>query len=84
MRRPPSPPDLTWRTRVRRFAPVALVALAPKGVCCLAAYAASGALFGRELCGAAENSPAALLLPWCGGAIGGTLLWIWRHRRAAR
>ncbi|MBI2510790.1 MAG: hypothetical protein HYV96_02325 [Opitutae bacterium] len=52
-------------------------------MCCLAAFAASGALFGRELCGAAE-SPAAALLPWLAGAFGGSALWLWQHRRASR
>lgn len=73
-------PERPWRERIRRFASVALVALAPKGVCCLAAYAASGALFGRELCGTADASAIAAALPWLGGALGGAGLWLWNHR----
>lgn len=80
----PSLPEEPWRARLRRFAPIALAALAPKGVCCLAAYAAGGALFGRELCGATDASSSALLLPWLAGAVGGSAVWAWRHRRATR
>lgn len=75
----PSLPEESWRARLRQFAPIALAALAPKGVCCLAAYAASGALFGRELCGGAETSTIVALLPWLGGVLGGGAFWLWRH-----
>lgn len=78
-----STPELPWRTRLRQIVPVALVALAPKGVCCLAAYAASGALFGRELCGTTGASKIAAVLPWLGGALGGAGIWL-RNRRASR
>jgi len=81
MLRPPPPPERDWRARLRRFAPAALLAIAPKGACCIAAYAASGALFGRELCGAVEPSALATLVPWIGGVAGGAAWWLWRARR---
>lgn len=79
-----STPELPRRTRVRQFLPVALVAIAPKGLCCLAAYAASGALFGRELCGTTDASTIPAVLPWLGGALGGAALWLWNHRASRR
>lgn len=80
MKPSPSRPDDRWRTRVRRFTPVALFAVAPKGVCCLAAYSAGGALFGRELCGASESSALVVLLPWLGGGVGSAAWWLWHAR----
>lgn len=79
---PPSRPEPGWRRRVRQAAPLTLFALAPKGVCCLAAYAAGGALFGRELCGASAPSMLAALAPWLGGVVAAGAWGLWRARRA--
>lgn len=82
MNPPRSRPERGWRERVRRAAPLALFALAPKGACCLAAYAAGGALFGRELCGASEPTGAIALAPWLGGIAGSAAWGLWRARAA--
>jgi len=59
----------------RWFLPAALLALAPKCLLCIAAYAGLGAALGfggREICGARANSPASLTLSlvWIGLAGG--------------
>ncbi len=56
-----------FRRPYRRLAPMALLALAPKCVMCVAAYAGVGALLGirrPEICGAAAGSGG----PWAASA----------------
>jgi hypothetical protein len=56
----------TLRHRSRWLAPVALVALAPKCLLCVAAYAGLGAalgLGGREMCGATAGPPGTWVSP---------------------
>src|SRR5438105_1274863 len=64
------------RTRAARWlAPAALLALTPKCLLCVLAYAGLGAalgLGGPEICGASAGSPAswASSLAWLGGMVG--------------
>jgi hypothetical protein len=77
------------RRPVRWSAPLALLALAPKCLLCLAGYAGIGAalgLGGPELCGATGGSPGAwvmaLALPGMG--LAGVAVWMAIRRRHAR
>lgn len=63
------------RRAVRWLWPAALLALAPKCILCVLAYAGLGAalgLGGPEICGASVGSPAAwaTVLAWLGVAVG--------------
>lgn len=73
----PSPrAEISCRGRaVRWLLPAALLALVPKCLLCLLAYAGLGTALGfggPEMCGASSGSPAswASSLAWCGGALG--------------
>jgi hypothetical protein len=85
----PSPrkPDPVRRA-LRWLWPTALLAVAPKCLLCLLAYAGLGAALGlgnRELCGAPTDSPLSwpTALAWLGaaGALGSAIVLI-RHRPA--
>lgn len=71
----PSPRTDFARRAVRWFLPTALLALAPKCLLCVLAYAGLGTaigLGGPEICGASTNSPGAWAssLAWPGIAAG--------------
>ena len=78
-----------WRGPVRWLGGGALLALAPKCLVCLAAYAGVGALFGvrlggPELCGAAAGPSGGTVVALAvAGAAGGGLVWR-RVRRMLR
>lgn len=72
--------------------PAALLALVPKCLLCVIAYAGLGAAFGLggpEICGASDDSPGswASSLAWLGGAAGAGGFWLglrhWRQLSSA-
>ena len=82
----PSPRTDVSRRAVRWLWPAALLALAPKCLLCVLAYAGLGAslgLGGPEICGASAGSPItwASALAWLGAAGGLGVLGLFASRR---
>lgn len=82
---PSSRPEFSRRS-VRWLWPAALLALAPKCVLCVLAYAGLGTAFGLggpEICGAPAGSTATwpTALAWLGVAMGIGTLGLFAHRR---
>jgi hypothetical protein len=75
------------RRSVRWLGPAALLALTPKCLLCVLAYAGLGAaigLRGPEICGAPSGAPGSWALALAGGGAVGIAGWLMRRSEGAR